>query len=393
MARAKTDDSEPILLLSDDGSPGEDAIEDQIRAEFNQASDAVQWRIKVSRFVAHGKQESECFECTPSDFPITDRLREDHGGGMYRVRVWKDGKLFKFFQYNIEAAKRPPVDALVKTELGTLSQTFQAAFDRQTQMIERLLDKLSNRGNDGGGKQPTITELMAAMVSMKEFIAPKERGNSPSELIQIFKLGIEAGGGAPVAEGTGILGSLERILSSPIIQKIAEGAMTAMPAPAVPGTPTAAHVAAVPRVEGRPNGGAVRVEPTATTPSQEQQIQVFMRTQVLYLLGRAHQWKTSQQSKSHPDLYAEWVVDNIPIEILRPLVEAPNALELLAQFVPEVAGFADWFAQLLESVRAELTGAAEEGDNGEPLANGSNGTRPNVSSATESGAGVVTGRP
>lgn len=389
MARAKPDDIEPILLLTDDNSPDEGAVEDQIRAEFNKSEDQAAWRIKVSRFLGNGKQEPECFECSPSDFPITERLREDHGAGNYRVRVWKDGKLHKYFQYAIEAAKRPAVDAVVKNELGTLAASFQSAFDRQTAMIERLLDKLSNRGtNDGGSKSPSITELVAAMVSMKEFIAPKER-NNPSELLQIFKLGIEAGsGGSPVAEGTGILGSLERILSSPLIQKIAEGAMSAMPAVAAPGT-----VQPVPaRVEApRPNGGAVRSEPTATTaaPNQEQQLQVFMRTQMLYLLGRAHQWRASQQSKSHPDLYAEWVVDNIPIEILGPLVAAPNALELMAQFVPEISGFADWFAQLLESVRAELTGEGGEGDNVETLANGSNGAKPHVSGAAESGVGVT----
>jgi hypothetical protein len=395
MARSKGDELDPIMLLTDGNEPDDGMVEDQIRAEFNKSDDQAAWRIKVSRFLGNGKQEPECFECTPADFPITERIREDHGAGQYRVRVWKDGKLHKYFQYSIEAAKRPAVDMVVKNELGTLAASFQAAFDRQTQMIERLLDKLSTQrgpGNDAN-KAPTITELVSAMVSMKEFIAPKQDRSGPSELLQIFKLGLEAGsGGTPIAEGTGILGSLERILSSPLVQKIAEGAMSAMPAPVAPGT----QPPPAPRVAGPTgNGGAARAEPQATVaaPTQEQQVQIFMRQQLLYLLGRAHQYTASNKTKSHPDLYAEWVVDNIPIEILGPIVASPNALQMLTAFVPEVTSFSDWFSQLLESVRIELTGDGEEGDNGASLANGQDDASSHVSGATESGVGVFTGRP
>ena len=387
MARAARNDETPdeILLANTEIQPGEESVESKILAEFNQADDQDAWTIGVSRFLKFGQPEEFCFNCSPADFPIIERIQEKWGAGMYIVRLRRNGKIVRAFRYAVAAPRENPV-AAVHNELGQISSTFQAALDRMSQMVERLVTQRGNN-NGGGGNSPSITELMTAMVQMKEFVAPKERTGA-SELLQVFKLGIEAAGGAPVAEGTGILGSLERILSSPIIQKIAEGAMSAMPAPAAPGAPQPVPA----RVEApRPNGVAVRTEPTATAVAspQEQQIQVFMRTQILYLLGRAHQWRQSQQTKSHPDLYAEWVVDNIPIEILGPVVNAPNPLELLSQFVPEVAGFADWFAQLLESVRAELTGAGEEGDNGDTLANGSNGARPHVSGATESGVGVT----
>jgi hypothetical protein len=95
--------------------------------------------------------------------------------------------------------------------------------------------------------------------------------------------------------------------------------------------------------------------------------------------------------KSHPDLYAEWVLDNIPMELLQPILNSPNAIQLLQGFVPEVENFVDWFVALIESIRQGLTEEADEVDKGARLNGGS--APPDVSATSGTSASELTGRP
>jgi len=106
-------------------------------------------------------------------------------------------------------------------------------------------------------------------------------------------------------------------------------------------------------------------------------------------MGRAHQWQTSQMQKSHPDLYAEWVLDNIPLELLQPILDMPDPMTALALYVPEAKVHAPWFVMLLDSVRLELTNDGEADDNS-PLPNGSAGQPQHVSSPARASSSVHT---
>lgn len=376
MAKAKTEsrplETEPLMILNDEELGGDQRVEDKIRAEFNQ-SDSDEWLVKVSRFEGHGKQEPECFECTPADFPITGRLREEFGAGKYRVRVYKNSRCVNFFQYAIEAPKKNPVGD-VKTEIATLAGTFQAALDRQSQMIERLIERRQPAQSGSN-----ITELVEALVALKKLDppSPPPADTSRDTLLEVFKLGLEArDGGGGGDSSPGILGFAERLLSSPIVQKIAEATMAAQPAVALP-PPT--------RTAPQPNAVEAARAPRAIEPGppdQAAQIQIFMQTQVAYLIGRASQWRASGGKMSNPDLYAEWVVDNIPAELLDQLLAAPSPVDALAVYVPELLQFRDWFDFLVTSIREYLTDQAEPSDKVEAGAANGIGTRPYVPGAT-----------
>lgn len=377
-------DAEPLIMLTTEGAATNDErVEDKIRSEFNKSDEDV-WAVKVSRYLGNGKAEIECFDCSPDDFPITERIREEHGAGNYRVRVWKNSRLAHFFQYAIEASKRNPT-AEVKSEIATLAQSFQAALDRQSQMIERLVAGQSKGGNGGGN---TMKDMAETLVLLKGLVPTPEK-SSRSELLEIFKLGMSAasGGSETPSDGGGILGFAERLLNNPVIQKIAEAATSALP----PTAPPPAQLSA-PRAQ---TNGATRVEgDVAANQAQDQQAAVenFMRQQVLYLMGRAANYRrtiATTEPESHPDLYAEWVLDNIPRPILDPLMATPDPVGTLAGFVPEVAQFQDWFAALVGAIRSELTGEGDPPDNGATVAANGRDARPYVPSAP----GADTSRP
>jgi hypothetical protein len=387
MARRNTDEAEPILMLGTEAESDDLRVEDKIKAEFNQSTDATEWKIVVSRFEGVGKQEPECFICTPNDFPITGRLREEHGAGKFRVRVYKDGKQIHFFQYAIEAARTNAATA-VKSELSTMAAAFQASMDRQSALIERLMERIGSQ-RQGGAQQGTMLEMVQALVAMKDLTAPPPAPENTSRdtLLEVFKLGLEASGnGGGSSESSGMMGFAERLLSSPIVQKIVESATAAMPAPRPNQVPAPQRLAGPTAGTEGDATGAVQ-----TDEQRAAQIQAFMRQQILYLLGRAAQWRTSGMQKSHPDLYAEWVLDNIPMELLQPILNSPNAIQLLQGFVPEVENFVDWFVALIESIRQGLTEEADEVDKGARLNGGS--APPDVSATSGTSASELTGRP
>lgn len=386
------DEERDEFLLALDKADDESSFEQKVRQEFNGRDSDDVYEVRVSRFIGFGKKEPQVFECTPDDFPITQRLREQHGSGDYRVRVWKNGRIAKSFQYSIEAAKVTPVDSL-KGELSTLAQVFAAQTDKQNAMFERLLEKITtaNNANQNQGKSSSVTELVQALGTLDTIRnrgsnrdnGGDEKEDSLERLLGIIKLVRELDGGdrggssGPRSWGDIVI----ELAKSPLAQRLGEIATTSAP----PARPALAGPTAAAPTTSSSSGPTVVHEPNAA--SQEDQVRAFMFNQVAYLVGRAHAWKTSGMKRAEPELYADWVLDNIPVELLVPLAQTPDLVGELAKYVPEVGAHADWFSALFGFVREALTEDGLLGQNG-ALANGAiNGNDPrNVPSPTAASA-------
>lgn len=326
-----------------------------ILAEFNKGDDAATWKVSVCRAAKGGEPEPYLFSCSPSELPVIDRLRDEYGTGSYRIRVYRNNLIFRSFTVGVEARRAPttPAPAVVPASDG-----LAAALERQTALLERLINQRQQpvQQVDSFGM---MTTLLGAIGQIKGlFGAPAT--SSAENAIELFMKGIEAAkdlGGSDKGN-TGLMDIVRDLLKSPIIEKMIEGAAANVSVPH-----TQRMVTTGPGIGETPQPLSAQPPPQPTTPPTpsngdtiNQQVQppgddprlVAMTHNIRYLATKA-------AANADVELYADWVLDNVPADLLTQLVNDPTALTMLSTAVPEARPYVAWFGQLLELVKEALT--------------------------------------
>jgi hypothetical protein len=328
----------------------EDAENDVI-AELRGMGAGDGYRYRVNKISSKpGEAAGYCATYDAGDLSL-DTIREQFGGGKYRIRVVdQGGKYIGNATVEIVGLPKPATPAVAPAapaqDLSGIAEIIAAmkpaapdaaAGDRVTTM---LLAMMENQGKMfqammSRDKGPSITEILA-------LVQNKGGGDkSPVDLLlEGLKLGRELGGDSGGSEldvankGLDVLGQL-------IAQKQNEQA----PPPqqllprALPATATATPAA--------PAGGQ--------DVGLLQKLN-WLRAQTTALVGQAKRQK-------NPELYAEVMLDNLPPfitaeEILQRL-QAPGAVAELAQLNAEVNQHAEWFEDFRQAVVELLTNPPE----------------------------------
>jgi hypothetical protein len=328
----------------------EDAENDVI-AELRGMGAGDGYRYRVNKLSGKpGEASGYCATYDAGDLSL-DAIREQFGGGKYRIRVVdQGGKYIGNATVEIVGLPKPaapvtPAAAPVH-DLGGIAEIIAAmrppapdaaAGDRVTTM---LLAMMENQGKMfqammSRDKGPSITEILA--------LVQNKGGGDKSQvelLLEGLKLGRELGGDGGGSEldvankGLDVLGQL-------IAQKQTEQA------PAVPMAPRALPAPATAATPAAPAGGQ--------DMGLIQKLN-WLRAQATALVGQAKRQK-------NPELYAEVMLDNLPPfitaeEILQRL-QAPDAVAQLAQLNAEVSQYAEWFEDFRQSVIELLTATPE----------------------------------
>ncbi len=360
---AKTESNAEFI---EDGGPildGPQYAEDAIAEEFNSSEEQDKWKIIVTRWTGKIDDQPEVFRCTPDDFPIIDRLRNECGAGKYRATIWKNSRLYRRIQYQIEIPQGAAAPAAVKSELGSLAQVLSDSMKEQRAFMERFMDKLSAGG--GKGFSDKVTETMLLALIEKAFNPPAREPESSlaDKAFEFVKLGMEAadrfaqnGGGGPTSWLDLARDALKTI--GPALSNLDMSQLRLAP----PQQPAPQGITQGPRVEpsremngaseaatARPTNGAVK-----TQDQNAAEFARYWKMQLDYLVTRAKIYLSSKRQLGDPRYYADWVLDNIDEPVLRPLMAQPNTLEILISICPDVAPYGEWFQTLIVEVRAAL---------------------------------------
>lgn len=359
--KAKSSTNEPenddITVVRTPVEREDEDTEAAILSEFNKGDDAATWKVSVCRAAKGGEPEPYLFSCSPSELPVIDRLRDEYGTGSYRIRVYRNNLIFRSFTVGVEARRTPitptPAPAPVSDGLA-------AALERQTALLERLINQR---------QQPTqqvnsfemLTTLLGAIGQVKNlFGTPAASG--PENAIDLFMKGIEAakelGGGEK--GNTGLMDIVRDLLKSPIIEKMIEGAAANVGVPHAP-----------PMVTTQPGIGEVaqpifsgtQPAPQPTTPQPPSNGDAIHQQAPSpendpRLVGMVHNIRylaTKAAANADVELYADWVLDNVPRDLLVQMIGDPNALATLTTAVPEARPYVGWFSQVLALVNDTLT--------------------------------------
>lgn len=367
MARPQViDQYEPVILEENDGEKSyRETVEDIMRA-FESSEDDHNWEIRV--FLVRGPakkgfKQPWLFNCSPEDLPIDERLGREYGEGLYRCSVYHNGQLLKGFHREIGPAPKSAVQsAQDKSDIVLLIDTIRSETARTTEMFGQVLQRLATTpalpAAPPVDPMAMVTGIIGAMSALHGMM-PKPaavEGTSMKDLIEIFKSGVEmaqnaAGGGGD----TGLADIVKALIQSPVLENVLKGQPGAAPAYTID-----AAGAPIPDYRPNPNPAAPPQAPSAApvlpadpdrmTP---QQADMLVRQQLGYLVGRA-------KANSDPQLYAEWILDQMPEAMLEHVLQAPDIIAELIQLNPEIANLRHWFDRLLVEIRQMVqTDAAE----------------------------------
>jgi len=389
-----TEDASISIEDFDDETPAqqdERAFEDAVLMEFGGADGDASWEINVTQVPLNqsnskGVREVRLFSCDKSEFgSITERCMK-YGDGRYRIRIKRNGVLWK--QNDIDV-KAPPKDTApaIPSEMSTVLAAIQASNERTMQLIERMAER-SNQPAPSFDPVAMMASMAGIMKNFQDMMPQPAPAAAPNNGTELFLEGVRfAKDLAPAEHSSGMTGLVERLLDSPILAKLAEGVQGVpaaprplnLPPPLRPMTsaPPLARQRTTspfpPKVTPRNNPSPVNIEPAspvqfvqpdnegedlpevapvmAPTPAEfmaalqsSPELQQNVGNAVSYLVTRA-------EKGTDAVFYADWVLDNWPDEFISVLLEIPDLVTQLQYLVPAVAPHRQWFEKLVAELR------------------------------------------
>lgn len=334
------------------------AVEDAILAEFGQDPENVSFQLRVYKIESTqgraGINEQWLFNCDPSELPILDRLRDGYGSGIYRVRVYKNKKLYRSFDYRILTEQKKPTPAyepprqydglrelaeMIREQNGRLMQFFSEQLARNQQPQNNAADPLT---------------MMERMSTIMANLGGRSAGAGVTEIVSIMKTGMDMAtqaraGSSGEGKERGLLDTFVDALNSPVVEKLLSSRLGAMPQTrmVVEETPQQITTAAPASI---PAPNAAELQAAQTMAGQ-------IDKQMNLLIEKA-------QRNANPELWAETVLDDLPPPALQFILTTPNILDVIAAQKPQVNTYRWWFDELLAHMKKMVQGdgQAAEGD-------------------------------
>lgn len=310
----------------------EEATLDEMLAEFGSTADDVVLSFKIYKVRANSKLTDFCFEGTKDDFPIVPRVQRECGGGTYVAFIYKtiNGKTTLW--------KKPSFGVL------ELRHPVQIALPSADPNFSKLLELLERQSEQRAAQKPmSVVEIATAGAAIISALAP------------VFQL-LRGNGGNSLSDQLDTLAKLKDLTTEAPAQDDSWGGMLRTALPAF--LEASANARATPPARQLPSPE----NPQAPTPEQIQHAQMRQLQQNLrYMITRA-------QKNSPPELYADFLEDNLPAEYLQMLTQ-PGAYEFLVTIEPAIATYKPWFDALLQTLAAgpmDDEGDAPADENGAP---------------------------
>ena len=322
------------------------------------------------------------FRCGINDYTLSelrDYMRDEYGGGIYRVHIRKNGELLRHKQLAIGGPKkiRPPVtvqqDEQAKKTMPKENDYIEQILENQNKQFERILNTIHASQSPAIDPIALQTSMMDSLIRMKEFIAPPEKIRAPDNPLETMKTfleisnminSIKGGESDPLAEAIKVFGPT-----------IAQAAQTGL-------KPTEPHIAlgaGYPKGMTPPSAGVQPAPPKQNNPQPKEGHP--MKLQLMLLCAGA-------ETDDDPAAYAPIVVQKTPPEGLDKLLEfikSGTAIEELSKIYAPIANYRAWFEELgeciLELVQEEILS--------ENLTNENNELNQSNTSDSDNGHGAI----
>lgn len=318
------------------------------------------------------------FECSPDSFSM-DQLRDEYGGGEFRVYIHIDGVLQKNIRVMVEPKARTSDETPAIAAL-------REGLDRQGKLLEALAQRVTAPAPPGPGLASmlggaSLPEVITAIGTFMQMMRPPPAPPAPPapdmnvgldmlmKGIELAKSLREEGGGGE----TTLLDVVRDLVKSPVLMQAVESAAANQPRLPQPGAPrpgqpqrrplgqhgplTASARQPLPTDGDRPQAAPAApaadasevVEGTAeVSPAKlsEAQISQLVQHYMGMLVAQA-------QADSDPELYAGLIVDQMPEDTLIALLDRePDAVSALIADFPAAEPYREWFEALVAYIES-----------------------------------------
>ena len=266
-----------------------------------------------------------------------DVVQDQWGGGRFRVRVYNpNGKLISCPIIKLFGPPKVPKDTGQNGHDVLPAPTITAADIAAA--VAAVMPRAPSR-------EETLRELQVYAEIFRPAAAPAAQ---PANLFEIFFKGLEFGkeiiaSSTPDPSGNRVFEKMIDSFGPAIMQAVA----AAQAAPAV----VKQTAPAVARIPLDPAANAAPAPAAPAEPSEDEVLKMLQIKMGVSMLV--------EQAKRSGDLtlYADWVLDNVPEDQVRELLQAPDWFDRLSAINPEVRTNRVWF----ESLRAEVEKALADG--------------------------------
>lgn len=292
------------------------------------------------------------FKCSPASFSLDD-LRDKFGGGEFRVYITRGGEPWRNRRVIVEqkAGGMPSEIEAKPSAVDALAAVMREGFARQAEIMATLARPAPSSSSMFSGMDlpAVITAAAAAITALRPPPAPApapvaDSGRSVDRAMDMLMKGIELaqtmGGGGGGGDDPSLMALLRDFVKSPMLAQAVSS--TLRPAVAAPSFQPARPVAPM---QSQP-AVAAPVVPVA------QEETAMVNPLIAHYLGALVGFAAEG---SDPTLYADLILDRLPDETLRGLLDAkPDPVTVLAGINPKVLQHRDWFVELVETIRAAL---------------------------------------
>lgn len=357
---------------------------DEIRAELSDENE-IGLIIRVYRIrtgpdgtAIKGAKEVFLFDVVPSEMPVLTRLRDQYGSGLYRTRVYRQGRVYAQWDHWVEApAKVAGTSEPPKPELSSLASALSQMQQQQMEFMERVMARFGNPSQQTLG-QPIdpIAMLDRAISLVKGLIPPPAQGGTMDQSVTMLLKGIELA--QQVSKGDGETNLYDLIKVG--IENIGGfgEALKAMQTTSLPAAPARPAIPAK-TPPSRPQSPTAQPATTQANGQEQPQVSNMMdqaKQLVSFLLPKAI-------ANKPPEIYADYLLEELPDGAIVALGNTPNLLDQMCFAFPDIAPYRDWFAQLLDAL---LIAVDDPADDLRDPPNAANGAAP-ASSPVDTGGG------
>lgn len=303
---------------------------DIILADLGGSDDAM---ITVKKVDQAGKEEL-IDRYPPTEFDIFG-IRDQYGGGTYKIYGRKDGKIAKGFPKRVHvAAPRNPPQNNNNNQNQDLVRAIQEGFKEQSAQQLRLMEMMISRNTGGEGQ--SRSDFLEEMIKMKTlFGGGGNQEGGIEKLLEIFQMGMSIGketGG----KDTGLMDVLKSATESF--------------GPAI-ATALKQHQELV---ERQSRQGAIPGQTVDQARQQSKQEQLEMSEAEKALRSGIGTLVIQASMGSDTALWADLVVSQVGTDNLVDFVKQGDPLEIMANIDSRVTHYREWFQSLVGEIEGVL---------------------------------------
>ena len=331
------------------GNEGESDLEAELR-EFSGA------KVRVSKATgAQGSPGGYMFSVNTDEISmddLLDRIRDEYGGGEYRLRVFSNGRFVMNRNISVAESTKKPVSQVQPVQpaqsqdrfaelIIAMQENSRAMMDavREQQLVaaqgmQEMMVRIFEANSHGSASAASSPTDLLAIVGLVKDLFKKSGGESEINLFLEgvkFARGDSGGDGNPVAD-------ILKTLGAPLMSMVT-AAQKAQTAPALPRPPTPQQLtkafSPAPAAQGEMTAPAAPIVETAESPVAQMQNADWQVAQA-QLLPYINILVTAANLDADPGTYADMILDFVPADQAKLVLESDEHYFRCLSMAPDI---------------------------------------------------------